>query len=129
MISGSVRLVYAVLYSLFLGFGIACVKQASQTLRVQNGFELTLSDWSFSMGSEIYIRITGLPVAGSTDYTCNALRLNAPWYRATISPWFYFFTAPCYLLALSLRNGQPLLRKETIYMVAVGCAGVSRIAI
>lgn len=98
------------------------------------------------MGCEIWIRITGLTVSGATDYQCLSLRKDAPWYRATISPWFYFLTAPLvrttclfalapmtdlfdrlisqYLLMLSLRNGQPFLRKETIIMVAIGCAGV-----
>lgn len=82
------------------------------------------ASYGSSMGCEIYIRITGLAVNGSTDYKCTNLRTDAPWYRATISPWYYFITAPCYLLALSLRNGQPLLRKETLIMVVVGCAGV-----
>lgn len=63
IISGSVRLVYSILYSLFLGFGLA-------------------------MGSEVYQRVTGLAISGATDYTCSALRTNAPWWRATIPPWF-----------------------------------------
>jgi uncharacterized membrane protein YjjB (DUF3815 family) len=75
------------------------------------------------MGSEVYIRITGRAVRGSTDYTCSSLRLNAPWYRATINPWFYFLTAPCYLILLGMRNGQPLVRKESIVMVIIGCSG------
>lgn len=61
--TGSVRLVYAILYSLFLGFGL-------------------------SIGSEIYAR-TGLTIYGSTDYTCSALRGDGvPWYRNTIPPWW-----------------------------------------
>ena len=96
IVSGSVRLVYSVLYSLFLGFGL-------------------------SMGSEVYNRVTGKDI--STDYTCAALRVDVPWYQSTISPWFYFLTAPCYLLMLGLRNGQPLWRKETPVMLIVGCAG------
>ncbi|POY73279.1 hypothetical protein BMF94_3613 [Rhodotorula taiwanensis] len=98
IISGSVRLVYAILYSLFLGFGL-------------------------SIGSEIYAR-TGLTIYGSTDYTCSALRGDGvPWYRNTIPPWWYFLTIPMYLLVLALRNGQPLFRKETLVMIVVGSAG------
>ncbi|SCV74945.1 BQ2448_7974 [Microbotryum intermedium] len=98
IISGSVRLVYSILYSLFLGFGL-------------------------SMGSEVYQRITKLEIAGATDYTCSALRRGAPWWRATISPYWYFLTIPCYLLLLALRNGQPLFRKESVIMVVFGSAG------
>ncbi|SGZ21452.1 BQ5605_C021g09368 [Microbotryum silenes-dioicae] len=98
IISGSVRLVYSILYSLFLGFGL-------------------------SMGSEVYQRITKLAIAGATDYQCTALRRNAPWWRATISPYWYFLTIPCYLLLLALRNGQPLIRKESFVMVLFGSAG------
>lgn len=98
IISGSVRLVFSVLYSLFIGF-------------------------AFSMGSEVYQRITGLVIEGSTDYTCSALRVDAPWWRATISPWFFFISAPCYLFVLGLRNGQPIRRKETIIMILIGSAG------
>ncbi|GAA5860985.1 hypothetical protein JCM3774_003215 [Rhodotorula dairenensis] len=98
IISGSVRLVYAILYSLFLGFGL-------------------------SIGSEIYAR-TGLTIYGSTDYTCSALRGDGvPWYRNTIPEWWYFLTIPMYLLVLALRNGQPLFRKETVMMIVIGSAG------
>lgn len=62
IISGSVRLVYALLYALFLGFGLA-------------------------IGSEVYERVTNATIAGSTDFTCAALRVDAPWWRATITPW------------------------------------------
>ncbi|GAA5991180.1 hypothetical protein JCM10908_006573 [Rhodotorula pacifica] len=98
IISGSVRLVYAILYSLFLGFGL-------------------------SIGSEIYAR-TGLTIYGSTDYTCSSLRGDGvPWYRDTIPEWWYFLTIPMYLLVLALRNGQPLFRKETAMMMIIGSAG------
>lgn len=90
----------SILYSLFLGFGLA-------------------------MGSEVYQRVTGLEIAGATDFTCSALRIDAPWYRATIPPWFYFLTIPWFLLMLALRNGQPFFRKETIVMLIIGSAGES----
>ncbi|KAM0786574.1 hypothetical protein ACM66B_002030 [Microbotryomycetes sp. NB124-2] len=103
IISGSVRLVYSILYSLFLGFGLA-------------------------MGAEVYTRITGLSIYGAdnnvVDYTCSALRgPGVPWYQSVIPAWWYFLTIPCFLLCLSLRNGQPLFRKETPLMILIGCAG------
>ncbi|BGP09448.1 Uncharacterized UPF0442 protein C7D4.12c [Rhodotorula toruloides] len=99
IISGSVRLVYAILYSLFLGFGL-------------------------SIGSELYNR-TGLTIYGLTDYTCSSLRgTNAKgWWMDTIPAWWYFLTIPMFLLTLSVRNGQPLFRKETPVMILIGCAG------
>ncbi|KAL8277568.1 hypothetical protein RQP46_010000 [Phenoliferia psychrophenolica] len=96
IISGSVRLVYSILYSLFLGFGL-------------------------SIGGEVYQRATGLAV--SSDYTCASRRLDAPWYQATIGPKWFILTIPCYLLMLSLRNGQPLYRRELPTMIAIGSAG------
>ncbi|GAA6014025.1 hypothetical protein JCM11491_003492 [Sporobolomyces phaffii] len=100
IISGSVRLVYSILYSLFLGFGL-------------------------SIGSEIYARITTIDtIPGYNDYTCGTIRnANPPWYMATIPAWWYFLTIPAFLLMLALRNGQPLFRKETILMVIVGSGG------
>ncbi|GAA5888536.1 hypothetical protein JCM6882_008989 [Rhodosporidiobolus microsporus] len=102
IISGSVRLVYAILYSLFLGFGL-------------------------SIGSEIYRRITDLTIwgfSGPNAYTCVSLRGDGvPWYMNTIPQKWYILTIPMFLLCLSLRNGQPLFRKETLIMVLIGCAG------
>lgn len=76
IISGSVRLVYSILYSLFLGFG--------QYITSSNS---ALADRPYhpaglSIGSEVYQRVTSLSV--STDYQCLSLRVDAPWYRATI---------------------------------------------
>ncbi|GAA6040548.1 hypothetical protein JCM8097_005458 [Rhodosporidiobolus ruineniae] len=102
IISGSVRLVYAILYSLFLGFGL-------------------------SIGSEIWRRMTGLTIygfSGATAYQCTSLRGDGfPWYMNTIPQKWYILTIPMFLLCLSLRNGQPLFRKETVLMVLIGSAG------
>lgn len=72
MTTGSVRLVYAILYSLFLGFGL-------------------------SIGTEVYAR-TGLKIWGLKDYTCSPLRGDGvPWYRNTIPAWWctsYLFSHP-----------------------------------
>ncbi|KAL7417887.1 hypothetical protein BDY24DRAFT_2582 [Mrakia frigida] len=100
VVSGSTQLVYGIIHSLMLGFGL-------------------------SVGSEVYIRVTGTTIRGSSDYTCSALRLDAPWYRATISPWFYFFTIPAYTLSLVARHGQPIFRIQSVVMMALGSAGFS----
>lgn len=77
IISGSVRLVYALLYALFLGFGLA-------------------------IGSEVYERVTGLSITGGSDFTCSALRVNAPWYQATITPWVCKLILHFFSLSLAL---------------------------
>ncbi|GAA5958546.1 hypothetical protein JCM3765_006670 [Sporobolomyces pararoseus] len=98
IISGAVRVTYSILYSLFLGFGL-------------------------SLGSEIYTRGANETIRNSTDYTCQALRTNAPWYRATIPQWYYFLTIPTFLLCMAMKNGQPLFRRDTLAMVVIGGAG------
>ncbi|GAA5875113.1 hypothetical protein JCM16303_005013 [Sporobolomyces ruberrimus] len=100
IISGAVRVTYSILYSLFLGFGL-------------------------SLGSEIYTRGANETIRNSNDYTCKALRLNAPWYRATIPQWYYFLTIPTFLLCMAMKNGQPLFRRDTLAMVVIGGAGFS----
>ncbi|BEI86696.1 hypothetical protein CcaverHIS002_0700420 [Cutaneotrichosporon cavernicola] len=101
MTAGSVRIGYAVIYSLFLGFGI-------------------------SMGGEIYFRIRHRGIKNAADYTCEATHVaGAPWYMSTPSGYWQFLCVPMYALCLSLRNGQPLLRKETLVMMVVASAGWS----
>ncbi|GAA5907072.1 uncharacterized protein JCM6883_006129 [Sporobolomyces salmoneus] len=100
IISGAVRVTYSILYSLFLGFGL-------------------------SLGSEIYTRGANETIRNSTDYTCQALRTNAPWYRATIPQWYYFLTIPTFLVCMAMKNGQPLFRRDTLAMVLIGSAGFS----
>ncbi|CDR46341.1 RHTO0S12e03400g1_1 [Rhodotorula toruloides] len=63
IVSGAVRITYAALYSLFLGFGL-------------------------SVGAEIYTMGGRESIAGGDDYTCAYLREGAPWYRQTIPQWF-----------------------------------------
>ncbi|GEM11063.1 hypothetical protein Rt10032_c13g5080 [Rhodotorula toruloides] len=98
IVSGAVRITYAALYSLFLGFGL-------------------------SVGAEIYTMGGRESIAGGNDYTCAYLREGAPWYRQTIPQWFYFLTVPGFLLCMALKNGQPLFRRDTLAMLVIGSAG------
>lgn len=34
-----------------------------------------------------------------------------------------FLTVPCYLICMAVKNGQPLLRRDSLAMVAIGSAG------
>ena len=60
IVAGSVRLCYALVYSLFLGFGLA-------------------------IGAQVYEKMTGLAIFGPEDYLCSKSHSNAPWYRKTPS--------------------------------------------
>jgi hypothetical protein len=64
IVSGSVRMCYAVVYSLFLGLGLA-------------------------MGAEAYQKITTHAIIGSTDYTCSISHdADGAWYQRTPSSYW-----------------------------------------
>ncbi|EJU01800.1 DUF1212-domain-containing protein [Dacryopinax primogenitus] len=101
IISGSVRLMYAVIYSLFLGFGLA-------------------------IGGEFYTAITGQKVIGiglTNGLTCPVHDDNGPWWQQQASPWWAFLCVPGFSFALSLRNQAPWNRKEFVVMILISCAG------
>jgi len=61
IVAGSVRLCYAVVYAIFLGFGLAA-------------------------GSEAFEKISGTTVFGPEDYSCSMTHdANGPWYQRTPS--------------------------------------------
>lgn len=100
LIAGSVRLVYAIIYSLFLGFGI-------------------------SIGSSFWLLFRG-----SSDSTPSYLNCSDPlvhpanvWYRRTVPIIWALLTVPGYSMALALRNQAKVNRKEFPVMIAIACAG------
>lgn len=61
IVAGSVRLCYAVVYSLFLGFGLA-------------------------IGAEAYERLTSRTIVGPEDYSCaDSHHPDGPWWQRTPS--------------------------------------------
>ena len=61
IVAGSVRLCYAVVYSIFLGFGLA-------------------------MGNKAFEKISGTTVFGPEDYTCSMTHnIHGSWYQKTPS--------------------------------------------
>lgn len=89
VVSGSVRLVYSLLYTLLLGFGLSA---GSEVYQKMSGSGIQVSGMAVkgqSACAESTPKLTSLdPSQGGTDFTCSALRLNAPWYRATIPQWW-----------------------------------------
>ncbi|KAJ7440306.1 hypothetical protein B0H11DRAFT_545821 [Mycena galericulata] len=99
IVSGSVRMCYAVVYSLFLGFGLA-------------------------MGAEAYEKMTSRTIVGSTDYACSVSHnAEGPWWQRTPSLYFAFLTVPMYSLFLSMRNHAPWRNKEMLLLVGISCIG------
>ncbi|CAK5277842.1 unnamed protein product [Mycena citricolor] len=99
IVSGSVRMCYAVVYSLFLGFGLA-------------------------MGAEAYQQMTGHPIIGSTDYTCSQSHdPSGPWYQRTPSEFWAFLTVPMYSLFLSMRNQAPWNSRQMLLLIAIASIG------
>lgn len=100
LIAGSVRLCYALMYSLFLGFGLA-------------------------IGAEIYQAMPGKhPLIGGTDYLCSSSHdPTGGWWQRTPSLWWAFLSVPCYSLFLSLRFGAVVGRRELFLLVAISCIG------
>lgn len=99
IVPGVVRLGYAVVYSLFLGFGLA-------------------------LGATAYEAMTGIQIIGTDDTSCNISHpAGAPWYQVKPSQWWWFLTVPAFPLFLSMRNFAKWNRKEIILMVLIGCIG------
>ncbi|KAF8151525.1 hypothetical protein B0H34DRAFT_664487 [Crassisporium funariophilum] len=99
IVAGSVRLCYAVVYALFLGFG-------------------------FSIGAELFETFTSRAVTGPEDYACTmSHNPSGPWYQRTPSKLWAFLTVPLFSLFLSLRNQAPWNQKEIVLLVAIACVG------
>ncbi|KAG2129605.1 hypothetical protein DEU56DRAFT_816968 [Suillus clintonianus] len=99
LIAGSVRLCYALMYSLFLGFGLA-------------------------IGAELYQTMLGKALVGGTDFMCTASHdPEGGWWQRTPSLWWAFLSVPLYSLFLSLRFGAVVGRRELLLLVAISCIG------
>ncbi|KAJ6455277.1 hypothetical protein C8R47DRAFT_1228304 [Mycena vitilis] len=99
IVSGSVRMCYAVVYSLFLGFGLA-------------------------IGAEAYEKITSHTIVGSTDYACSISHdPGGPWWQQTPKLWWAFLTVPTYSLFLSMRNHAPWRNRDMVLLVVISCIG------
>ncbi|KAG7092611.1 hypothetical protein E1B28_008954 [Marasmius oreades] len=99
IVSGSVRMCYAVVYCLFLGFGLA-------------------------MGAEAYQKMTSRSVVGLADTACAYSHGdNAQWWNSNVSTWWAFLTVPLFSLFLTMRNQGPLFRREMLITIIIACIG------
>ncbi|EST08120.1 protein of unknown function DUF3815 [Kalmanozyma brasiliensis GHG001] len=95
LIAGSVRLVYAIIYSLFLGFGIS----------------IGVSFWQLFSSNT------------STQGFNNCVRNSDVWWQRDVPEIWAILTAPAFTICLSLRNQAKITRKEFPVMVLIACGG------
>ncbi|KAH8923061.1 DUF1212-domain-containing protein [Atractiella rhizophila] len=102
IVSGSVRLVWAIIYSLFLGFGI-------------------------SLGAQFWELFSNQKVLYGSDNTCAVPHMtgnpDAPWWRQTVTLWTAFLFVPGFPFFLALRNQSPIFRREMAVSVAIAGVG------
>ncbi|CAH7689551.1 pheromone-regulated membrane protein Prm10, partial [Phakopsora pachyrhizi] len=99
IISGSVRLIWAVIYALFLGLGI-------------------------SLGAEFWTLFSGKPIELSYQGTCNTSHLRThKWYFQTVPGWFNFLCVPAFGICLSMRQGARVKTKEFVVMNLLSVSG------
>ncbi|KDN52600.1 DUF1212-domain-containing protein [Tilletiaria anomala UBC 951] len=140
MIAGSVRMVYAIIYSLFLGFGIAIGSDLYFLLdpaaRKSMYVPLTSStevSGSFTLANETMPMWNGtFSFTNGTGGSGNSLKLGNincerdlgdPWWKSNVSAWFNFLFVPLFSLLLCMHNQQPWKSKELPVMIIIACIG------
>ncbi|WFD33224.1 hypothetical protein MCUN1_000037 [Malassezia cuniculi] len=108
IVSGSVRLVYAVIYSVLLGVGISIGSLPAASIEKISAAE---SDASCALMNRM--------LNCSGDGNCRPDN----WYTSVGTSYFGFLTVPAYASMLSLRNQAKFNRKEFPTMVLIACAG------
>lgn len=96
--AGSVRMFYAIIYALLLGFGI--------------GF-----------GAQLWFLFTGQEIDSTNDCTAIQGIPGQNWYMRHSPNEYNILLAPLFVLGLALRNQTRLMSKELLLMVLIGCAG------
>ncbi|KAH9810427.1 hypothetical protein DFH28DRAFT_498549 [Melampsora americana] len=142
LIAGSVRMVYAVIYSLFLGFGIsigsdfyylldpnarriAAMHATSQSYSLAGSFSglngtLPVMDGKFTLTNSSAGTNDALLKQGNIQCYRNP---EWEWWRQSINPWWMFLLVPAFSFFLSLWNLQPLRSKQMPVMVIIACSG------
>ncbi|RXK38545.1 hypothetical protein M231_04177 [Tremella mesenterica] len=149
IVPGSVRMVYAIIYSLFLGFGITIgsdlfyvfdrpARRAADAALASNKAGITLngifSPDPLSNGSMPFFPFNGTFTFSNstTDAVAGALNEGSiicvrnpdwPWWRQGMPVYFLFFMVPIFSVLLSLWNMQPLRSKQLPVMCVISCAG------
>jgi len=139
MICGSVRMIYAIIYSLFLGFGLTIGSDLYLLLdphaRTARAMATQTEDSGISLsGSFIPANSTLVPFTGAFSFTNATNPLSAtdpvevcyrdpswPWYLRAFPPWSFFILVPAYSLVSSMWSLQPLKSRQLPVMVIISC--------
>ena len=141
LIAGSVRMVYAIIYSLFLGFGIAigsdlyflldpAARQSmyvplTQATQISGSFTMTNETMPMWNGTFSFTNATSESQGNALKTgTINCEReIGDPWWKANISAWFNFLWVPAFSLLLCMHNLQHWKSREIIVMIIIACVG------
>ncbi|KAG8698846.1 hypothetical protein FRC09_006987, partial [Ceratobasidium sp. 395] len=142
LMSGSVKMVYAIVYSLFLGFSLTIGsdlyflvdtgarhrrEQATQLLDSQTVIHGTFRSDNSSMfpfnGTFIFKNLTA-DVPSTSYYQAKGCYRdsNWPWYLRPFPEWTLFFLVPLFSLLGSFASMQPLKSMQLPVMVFISCA-------
>ncbi|KAF8140418.1 DUF1212-domain-containing protein [Boletus edulis] len=136
MLCGSVRMVYAIIYTLFLGFGLAIgsdiylvidprarralEKSQTPSYRMLHG-HFQAQNGTFSLGGVVF----GFAKAASLDknYLLRGCHREPdwPWWRQPLPWWLLPALVPTYSVASSLANLQTFWSWQLLVMVILAC--------
>jgi len=146
IVCGSVKMVYALIYTLFLGFGLQIgsdfyllldpgARQDLLALASRMNTVLTITGTMVSDNSTSYTTINGgRPFSGTFTFTNSAPLLKEhivvgcyrpptfPWYLQPFPFWTQFIIVPTFSVCSSLANLQPLWTSDMVVMVVISCA-------
>ncbi|KAK4686118.1 hypothetical protein P7C73_g4009, partial [Tremellales sp. Uapishka_1] len=146
IVSGSVRMVYSIIYSLFLGFGITigsdlfyvvdrvarrnsniALAAANNVLNIHGTFMPDLQNatfaafnGSFTFSNETTNQINANLNKGSIICVRDVVW---PWYRQSMPQVYLFALVPVFSTLLCLWNMQPIRSKQLPVMVFISCIG------
>ena len=106
IVTGSVRLIWSIIYALFLGFGISIGAQIWNGIAPQ--------------------RLQYINVDSTCSYAHMRTDGDTPWWQVGISEWFYFLAVPGFPFFLALKNQAKIKTKE--FWVTVVIAGIGRLS-
>lgn len=141
LIAGSVRMVYAIIYSLFLGFGISIGSDfyfvfdpaARAALEAEYAPAYSVTGSFSGYNGTLPILAGTFTFTNATDdqptTTLSAGNVmcrrdpNWEWWRQRLNPLWMILLVPAFSFLLSLHNLQPIKSRQLPVMVIISCAG------
>lgn len=140
IICGSVRMVYAIIYSLFIGFGLTIGSDLYLLLDSNARHSREIASQSYATMVDLHGIFTPdnaamTPYSGAFVFSNSSLVSNTPsiaegcyrnpewpWYLQEFPWWTLFILVPVFSIVSSLGSMQPLKSKELPIMVFISCA-------